>query len=137
MMENVKINLIRMIKMIYTSYFGRLKQLPEDIIPISICGKAPEWYTGLEYKTLAPKYKFFMEYKQNHDINQYTKCYYDEVLYYLNPYKVLLDLTRLSKGKDVCLICYEKPENFCHRHLVAKWLNKNDIPCEEYKFLLI
>ena len=49
---------------IYTSYFAKLRSLPENIIPISICGKAPEWYTGLQYKKLAPKYGFFMEWKK-------------------------------------------------------------------------
>jgi hypothetical protein len=44
----------------YTSYFAQLKNLPENFIPISICGKAPEWYTGLQYKKFAPKYTFFM-----------------------------------------------------------------------------
>lgn len=53
--------------MIYTSYFAKLKSLPENIIPISICGKAPDWYKGLQYKKLAPKYDFFMEWKKNHD----------------------------------------------------------------------
>lgn len=47
--------------MIFTSYFGKLGKLPPNIIPISICGKAPDWYTGLQYKMLAPKYQFFME----------------------------------------------------------------------------
>lgn len=47
--------------MIYTSYFAKLKSLPDNIVPISICGKAPNWYTGLQYKKLAPKYDFFME----------------------------------------------------------------------------
>lgn len=119
---------------IYTSYFGRLKQLPENIIPISICGKSPEWYNGLEYKTLAPKYGFFMQYKQDHDTNKYTKSYYNEVLIDLLHHQVLIDLMLMSKGKDVCLLCYEKPEDFCHRHLVAKWLNDFGINCEEYKF---
>ena len=36
--------------MIYTSYFGNLKNLPKNITPISICAKAPVWYTGLQYK---------------------------------------------------------------------------------------
>lgn len=40
--------------MIYTTYFAKLKSLPKDIIPISICGKAPTGYKGLEYKKLAP-----------------------------------------------------------------------------------
>ena len=33
--------------MIYTSYFAKLKYLPKDIVPISICGKCPEWYKGI------------------------------------------------------------------------------------------
>ena len=41
---------------IYTSYFAKLKSLPEGIIPISICGKAPSWYEGAQFKVLAPKY---------------------------------------------------------------------------------
>lgn len=45
--------------MIFTSYFGKLSKLPPGIIPISICGKAPDWYKGLQYKKLAPKYQFF------------------------------------------------------------------------------
>lgn len=37
-------------------------------------------------------------------------------------------------GKEICLICYEKPSDFCHRHLVADWLNKNGVKCKEYEF---
>lgn len=44
--------------MIYTSYFAQLRNLPENIIPVSICGKAPNWYHGYQYKKLAPKYDF-------------------------------------------------------------------------------
>ena len=43
---------------IYTSYFEKLKSLPDNIIPISICEKVTNWYTGLQYKKLAPKYNF-------------------------------------------------------------------------------
>ena len=66
--------------MIYTSYFAQLKNLPDNIIPISICGKAPDWYHGLQYKKLAPKYDFFMKWKENHDNNYYIKCFNEQVL---------------------------------------------------------
>ena len=36
--------------MIYTTYFAQLRNLPKNIIPISICAKAPSWYNGLQYK---------------------------------------------------------------------------------------
>jgi hypothetical protein len=43
---------------IYTSYYAKSKKIPEDIVRISIAGKAPEYYTGIQYKALAPKYGF-------------------------------------------------------------------------------
>ena len=33
------------------------------------------------------------------------------------------DLEHLSGGKDVFLLCYENPKDFCHRHRAAKWLS--------------
>ena len=124
--------------MIYTSYFAKLKSLPENIIPISICGKAPDWYKGLQYKKLAPKYGFFMEWKKNHDNDYYIKCFSEQVLDKLNVLTVMRDLIDLVNstedhiGKEIVLICYEKPSDFCHRHLVSKWLNSNGIKCKEW-----
>ena len=124
--------------MIYTSYFAKLKSLPENIIPISICGKAPDWYKGLQYKKLAPKYGFFMEWKKNHDNDYYIKCFSEQVLDKLNALTVMRDLIDLVNstedhiGKEIALICYEKPSDFCHRHLVAEWLNSNGIQCKEW-----
>lgn len=61
---------------IYTSYYAKSKKIPEDIVRISIAGKAPEYYTGIQYKVLAPKYGFFMEWKKNHnnDFLCYNTC---------------------------------------------------------------
>ena len=123
--------------MIYTSYFAKLKALPKDVIPISICGKAPTWYTGLQYKKLAPKYDFFMKWKENHDNEFYIKCFNEQVLGELNILTVLrnlIDMMNETKCKHIVLVCYEKPADFCHRHLVSEWLRNNDIECEEYKF---
>lgn len=124
--------------MIYTSYFAKLKSLPNNIIPISICGKAPDWYKGLQYKKLAPKYDFFMEWKKTHDNDYYIKCFNEQVLDKLNVLTVMRDLIDLVNstenhiGKEIALICYEKPSDFCHRHLVADWLRKNGLQCEEW-----
>ena len=124
--------------MIYTSYFAKLRSLPDYIVPISICGKAPEWYQGLQYKKLAPKYDFFMEWERNKDNNFYIKYFQEQVLDKLNPIDVTLDLSKMAYGnigeKDIALICYEKPSDFCHRHLVADWFNKNGVCCKELVF---
>ena len=109
--------------MIYTSYFAKLKSLPEDIVPVSIYGKAPNWYNGFQYKKLAPKYNFFIKWKENHDNDYYIKCFNEQILNQLNAQEVLIELSEIvgfeNRHKDICLICYEKPTDFCHRHLVA------------------
>ena len=134
--------------MIYTSYFAQLKNLPDNIIPISICGKAPDWYHGLQYKKLAPKYDFFMKWKENHDNNYYIKCFNEQVLSKLGRLKILNDLQLLipnnikekmnspvwnNENFHIALICYEKPSEFCHRHLVSDWLKEYGIEVEELK----
>ena len=125
--------------MIYTSYFAKLKSLPDNIIPVSICAKAPNWYTGLQYKKLAPSYDLLMKWKEMHDEGYYVERFTKEVLDNLNAVDVILDLSKMVYSfnigeDDICLLCYEKPSDFCHRHLVAGWLNKNGFHCEEYKF---
>lgn len=118
--------------MIYTTYFAKLKSLPKDIVPISICGKAPIWYSGIQYKKLAPKYDFFMQWKENHDNDYYISCFNNQVLSELNPVQVVNDLITMAAGRDIALVCYEKPEDFCHRHLVADWLRKYGYNIKEW-----
>lgn len=140
--------------MIYTTNFANLKKLPSDIIPISICGKAPEWYKGIQYKKLAPKYDFFMKWKQNHDNRFYIEHFQKEVLDILLPNEVVLQLLLkvgnikgLNYSPEIALVCYEsKPHEdmtfediikdgskyFCHRHLVAKWFRDNGYEVREF-----
>lgn len=108
---------------IYTSYFANIKKLPANIIPIAICGTCPYWYKGLQYKKLAPSYSILTEWLKNHDEKLYIERFNSEVLNKLNCDDVISDLLEMSNGNDVALICYEKPTDFCHRHLVATWLS--------------
>lgn len=106
-----------------TSYFAKLKDIE---FPIAICGKSPAFYKGPEYKKLAPKYWFFMEYKNGKISKEtYTEYYYKEVLNKLNPIDVVNDLTKIYNTDKFTLLCYEKVGDFCHRHIVADWLTKN------------
>lgn len=114
----------------YTGYFAKLKEYKQaGLIPISISGKAPEWYDGLEYKKLAPKWSFFSEWKygSHKGDNEYYISQFDtKVLKETSVENVLKDLADLSGGEldNVILLCYEKPDDFCHRHLVANWINE-------------
>lgn len=129
--------------MIYTSYYAMIKKFPSNVIPISIAGIAPKGYKGLQYKKLAPKYSFFSKWKENHDNEYYIKNYNELVLKDLDPASVVADLYSMlpdpaktflkNESGDapwtnddchIALVCYEKSGDFCHRHLVADWLNQ-------------
>lgn len=119
-----------------TGYFAKLSSYKEKgLIPVAICGKSPDWYDGLEYKKLAPKYDFFKEWKYgNHkgDNEYYIKEFNSKVLSHLDIDTVISELEKLTntKSDNIILICYEKSSDFCHRHLVSDWLRAK-IQCDE------
>lgn len=114
--KNLAKNPYKKWKRLYTSYFNSTTFEYKDAV--SIAGKSPAYYSGAEYKTLAPKFWFFEKYKRDGDKEFYTKQYYEEVLNKLDPEEVYNDL-----GQDAVLLCWERPGEFCHRHIVAEWLN--------------
>jgi uncharacterized protein (DUF488 family) len=87
---------------------------------VGIAGQAPDWYTGRQYRRLAPKYDFFIKYKQDGDESYYIKQYQERVLDKLNPETVFKEL-----GQDAVILCWEEPGAFCHRRLVAGWLESH------------
>lgn len=104
-----------------TSYFANLKNVPN---PLSISGKAPHWYSGPQFKVLAPKWAFFSAYKKGEiDAIGYTERYNAEVLAPLDPEEIAERIVELA-GPNATLLCYEKPGDFCHRRLVAAWLDE-------------
>ena len=113
----------------YTGYFASLKNYQnDDLTLVSIAAKAPVWYHGAEYKKLAPKWSFFNEWKNGShkgDNDYYTKHFKEEVLDKLDPAQVIKELEELVgvSSDKIILLCYEKPDDFCHRHLVADWFN--------------
>lgn len=97
-----------------TSYFAKNAK---NLNAISIAGKSPDWYTGREYKALAPKYEWWIKWKTEGLSEQwYIEQYYKTVLRHLNPQQVYNEL-----GENAILLCWEGPDKFCHRHLIAKW----------------
>lgn len=120
-------------KEIYTSYFGAMKKIPDRFEFITICGKAPMWYKGIQYKKLAPKIDFFMEWKKTQDNDYYIEHFYNEVLDELNPHEIVNELFHLSNDRPIILLCYEKTGDFCHRYLVADWLVNAGYDIKEMK----
>lgn len=118
---------------IYTTYFDNVINLPSDIAPISIALKPPKEWNGLQYRKLAPKEEFFYKWRENRDNEYYIEHFNSEVLAILDANIVLEELQGLANGYDsIALVCYELPNEFCHRHLISQWLMLNGFEVEEY-----
>lgn len=124
--------------MIYTSYFAMIKRLPKGVKCLAVTRWTPKWYKGVSSLKLAPSASALSDYKKTGDFNTFSKRYETEVLSKLNVdgllsyFKNKLGVDPLKD--DIVLLCYERSDSPCHRHLVRDWLNKNGVPCEEYKF---
>ena len=110
---------------VYTSYYGN-PNLPKDALLIAVSAKVPDGFKVFDHvKSLAPTWDIYNEYKQSGDAERYTKRYKEEVLAKHNN-KIISDhlyFLAYKYMKDVILLCYEKPNVFCHRHLIAEWLD--------------
>ncbi|MFZ4546814.1 MAG: DUF488 family protein [Bacteroidales bacterium] len=104
---------------IYTGNFANVKKYREaGLHPVSIATSA-RYFTGQCYRPLNPDRSYMMEPEETYIPK------YENHLKTLNAVKVVEDLEALSNGNDIVLCCHEGESSFCHRQLVAKWLNQN------------
>lgn len=102
--------------MIKTSYFANY--IGDK--GVSIANSYPEGFVGEEYDNLKPGGKLVDLYKSDSiSKKEYVILYKECILDRLNVEKVYNDLD----GK--VLLCWEGSNKFCHRFIVAKWLEKN------------
>jgi uncharacterized protein (DUF488 family) len=109
--------------MIYTSNYNSWHST--KIKPVTISGDRGKdaKYEGAAYLDLAPKKTWWRTWKDNigkipeeENTRYYVEQYWLTVLSKLDPEQVLSDLDNSA------LLCYEPNMKFCHRHLVAAWL---------------
>jgi hypothetical protein len=87
---------------------------------ISIAIYPPLTYTGDKFPDLYPDRKTFFSKKADEiDEKQYEEQYRERVLSKLNPQEIY----DMLNGK--VLLCWEPPGEFCHRRIVASWIQEN------------
>ena len=118
--------------MIYTSYFAKLKKFPENFQPIAICQFPPKWYTGQSIKIFAPNSDILIQYKSGQLNEEEYIQLYQQQLSNINVLDYIEKIFSICKEKTPIFICYEKSINFCHRHILAKYLNDLGYQCEEW-----
>ena len=110
--------------MIYTGYFAQTsKYTANNLTVISISRWSPKWFTGLKCEILAPSADLLNRYRYGRaDAQQYTI----EFMEYLKKLDIpsILNYLENFNNNGIVLCCYEKPGDFCHRHLIADYSNK-------------
>lgn len=104
--------------MIRTSYFKKSK---DEAHTISIARNDFPWpmkgYRFAKYPALYPSLSLLRAWRAGKISEEvYTQRYYHETLSMLDPQRVYNDLD------GTILLCHEPPGAFCHRRLVARWL---------------
>ena len=106
---------------------------------MSIARINSEWYDNPSYPKLAPSKELLFDFKYGANKGD-TEFYTTEFMRYLDTLEFKESIQELSGiyGPDaldrLTLICYEKPSDFCHRHLVANWLRQHGADIYERKF---
>lgn len=100
-----------------------------DLVSISGDKGRSVGFEGNSYTKLAPKKEFWKIWHDNigkiseeENNEYYMREYYKQVLSKLDANTVYSELNEF--GKNVVLLCFEENNEFCHRQLVATWLER-------------
>ncbi len=107
-------------KKIYTSNYARHGGSP---LAIGISLTVPDWYEGARLEYLAPRSDMVGKIKKgeaNYNQRKYTREYLDV----LNGRGVNAEKLIDGLPDGALLLCYEAPNDFCHRHLLAEWVER-------------
>ncbi|MBP3431448.1 MAG: hypothetical protein J6K39_01150 [Clostridia bacterium] len=138
-----------------TSYYANLRKIDKtQFEPIAISGDEGKLvgFEGRAFRNLSP-YTFFKKWKKRENEierqiqegaisteefkalkqkneDDYIQKFYNMVLSPLNPKHIYESL-----GENAVLLCFEKPTDFCHRFLIAGWLEESlGVQIDEYGF---
>lgn len=102
---------------LFTSYYSSPLLKKVSLKKVAISRGVPKWFTpDVIYMPLAPSWQLI----RISDETEYTRRYQAEVLDKLDANFVL------SQFQDgAILLCWEPVGKFCHRRLVAEWIQKN------------
>ena len=103
--------------MIRTSYFANRAIRNSQLRLVAISLEGPQGLRCERYLTLAPT-REMIRLAHEGRTEEYTELYTSQILSRLDPLQVYAELD------GSILLCWEKAGKFCHRRLVAEWLEK-------------
>jgi len=104
-------------KQIFTSYYSsKCSKFPTAV---SISASAPDYFRGKRFSVLAPSWEILNAYKEHRiDEEEYARRY----LTLLEERGLTPEGVYHATPPGTILLCYEKPGQFCHRRVLAKWM---------------
>lgn len=118
--------------MYYTSYFANVKKLNKEKFRfVSITASKPDFCGDdiEDWSFIGPSLTLLKAYKKEHITKEeYIKTY---VKFLNDSWNTFKDFLILNEDKNIVMLCYEKPSDFCHRHILRNFLNTKGIECKE------
>ena len=114
--------------MIYFSYYANWRNYPEGSRKISISRNIAGYIAdsiderGLE---LAPTQGLLDLHHSGNSWKEYENQYWKETLSKLDVHRIA------AKYENNVLLCYETPDENCHRQIVKRWFEYNGYECQE------
>jgi uncharacterized protein YeaO (DUF488 family) len=119
-------------KRLYTSNYARNGKHP---LAISISVVAPPWFEGEMLPILAPTWEIVEQYKHRPLLERGYTVKYLKLLQLQKEREYTVEYLKLLQSRNIdvqqlveslpngaILLCYESPNDFCHRHIARNWL---------------
>ena len=110
---------------VFTSCFKYARGLDSGrYFVVSISRFPPKWFNGCRCYELAPSAGLLKSFKAGLSQSQYEVRYRRDVLNSVDVHKVFEGLAKMAGGRDIVLCCFEPAFDFCHRRLLARYVQE-------------
>ena len=106
---------------LYTSYFANYKNVSPDIQCVSIANSKPSSIVIPKWAEVVPNWTYVQYFKNGQiSFELFSSMYLNYLINLRYSYDFMNYLEHFKS--DVCLLCYEKEINQCHRKILAEFL---------------
>lgn len=114
---------------IYTTNYTKASRLSnKHYLKVSISYIRPREFDGMHIQSFAPSKDLFEDYKNGLSPEDYETRFREQIDNLSDIYAFFKIMAKQAKGRDILLLCYEKKNAFCHRHILS------DIIYERYGY---
>lgn len=114
---------------IYTTNYTKASRLSnKHYLKVSISYIRPRDFNGMHIQSFAPTKDLFEDYKNGLSPEDYETRFREQINKLSDIYSFFKLMAKQAQGRDILLLCYEKKNAFCHRHILS------DIIYERYGY---